>query len=501
MSCFIGIDLGTSSLKSLLVHESGHLLASAARDYQFDSPHPGYAEQDPEVWWRACVETVREILSVSGTNPREVKSVSFSGQMHGLVTLDKDLKPVRPAILHCDTRSGTQVNRLKEVFSESEIQNLMMNPIYTGFLLPSLLWMREAEPANFERVRHLCLPKDYLKVKMTGAVSSDHSDASATLAFDIPGLRWSQEIISRIGLPASLFPECHESTAAVGKVSRTAAEQMGLSEDTLVIAGGSDQTMQALGNGLVNPLDTTVNIGSAGQVSFQIDRPVLNPQLNTNMFCGCRRDRWILYGATMSAGLCLKWWNNVTGKRPYDELNREIASVPVGSGGLLFLPYLNGERTPHLNPNLRSLFAGINQNTTKAQMTRAVMEGVTFALYECMQICRELGFESKMLVASGGGARSPQWLQIQADIFNLPIRVAKIEEQASLGAAIVAATGAGIYRTLEEGCARIVRYQDQVVQPIGENHRTYSELFPLFQQAYRSNRELLESLTRFVRRK
>lgn len=497
MSHFIGIDLGTSSLKTLLVKETGEILALAARDYQFDSPYPGYAEQDPEIWWQACVATVREVMQKSAVDPRDIKSVSFSGQMHGLVTLDKDLNPVRPAILHCDTRSGAQVNSLKALFSQDEIRNFMMNPIYTGFLLPSLMWVREAEPYNFAKVKSVCLPKDYIKMKMTGEVSSDYSDAAATLAFDIPGLHWSEAILRRVDLPATLFPKIVETTAVVGRVSGIAAEQLGLSEHTLVIAGGGDQAMQSLGNGMVNPLDTTVNIGSAGQVCFQIDRPVINPDMNTNMFCGYSKDRWILYGATMSAGLCLKWWNSVIGKRPYTELNKEVNQVPIGSGGLIFLPYLNGERTPHLNPALRSLFVGINQNTTQAHMTRAVMEGITFSLYECMEICRNLGFESKTLVASGGGARSPQWLQILADVFNLPIRVTVNEEQASLGAAIIAAAGAGIYASLEEGCGRVIRYQDQVFQPNHANHSVYLELLSLFKEAYRSNRALLESLTSF----
>lgn len=497
MSHFIGIDLGTSSLKTLLVKEIGKILASAARDYQFDSPHPGYAEQDPEVWWQACIATVREVMQKSAVDSRDIKSVSFSGQMHGLVTLDKDLNPVRPAILHCDTRSGAQVNSLKELFSQNEIRSLMMNPIYTGFLLPSLMWMHETEPFNFAKVKSVCLPKDYIKMKMTGEVSSDYSDAAATLAFDIPGLCWSETILKRVDLPATLFPKIVETTAVVGRVSGIAASQLGLSEHTLVIAGGSDQAMQSLGNGMVNPFDTTVNIGSAGQVCFQLDRPVINPDMNTNMFCGYSKNRWILYGATMSAGLCLKWWNSVIGKRPYSELIKEADRVPIGSGGLIFLPYLNGERTPHLNPALRSLFVGINQNTTQAHMTRAVMEGITFSLYECMEICRNLGFESSTLVASGGGARSPQWLQILADVFNLPVRVTVNEEQASLGAAIIAAAGAGIYGSLEEGCTRVIRYRDQVFQPNRANHSVCLELFSLFKEAYRSNRALLESLTGF----
>ena len=493
MAYLMGIDLGTSSLKTLVTDEAGRIQAQASRDYQFDAPRSGYAEQDPDVWWKACVDTVRDVLRI--TPASHIKALSFSGQMHGLVTLDKDMRPVRPAILHCDARSVDEISRIRSIFGEDGIHRLMMNPVYTGFLLPSLLWLRENEPANYDRVRHVCLPKDYLKLRLTGELTSDYSDASATLCFDIKGLCWSKEILGALDLPLSLFPNCVETSADTGRVCETAARQTGLDIRTIVVAGGGDQVMQNIGNGTVRPGDATVNIGSSGQVSFQIDRPVLNPSLNTNMFCGYKAGMWVLFGAIMSAGLSLKWWNRLLGKTDYARLDAELSSIAPGSGGIIFLPYMNGERTPHINPNLSGMFIGINLSTTQAHMTQAVMEGVTFALKQCMEICCGLGLSANTLVASGGGARSGIWLQMQADVLNLPIRVSATEEQAGLGAAIAAGTGAGIYGSLEQGCAAAVRYQDRIYLPDRGRNEIYEQYYGLYKQTFLACKDVLQQVT------
>ena len=338
MSCLLGIDLGTSGLKAILANDSGRILANAYRAYSFDSPSPGYAEQDPEVWWRACREALSSVLTESAVDPAEIRGLSFSGQMHGLVALDEHGNVVRPAILHCDARSSAEIDEIRAAFSESERSEFFMNPIFTGFLMVSLLWVRKNEPENYARIRKICLPKDYLRYKLTGIVSSDYSDASATLAFDIPNRSWSSAILDRLSLPRELFPDCDETIAPVAPVSRTAALETGLSETTVVVAGGGDQVMQSIGNGLISDGDGSVNIGSSGQVSFQLGKPFLNPALNSNMFCAYDRDRWIMFGATMSAGLSLKWWNRIIQQSSYEELNHEIGKIQPGSGGLLFFP-------------------------------------------------------------------------------------------------------------------------------------------------------------------
>jgi len=500
MTYLMGIDLGTSSLKTIIIDESGTVKALKSRTYQFDSPHVGYAEQHPDVWWNACCETVREALVSSGIPASGIAGVSFSGQMHGAVMLDNEYRVVRPAILHCDARSNKQVETIRELLGLGGIRRLVMNPVYTGFLLPSLLWVRENEPQNFEKIRFVLLPKDYLKLKMTGEVSSDYSDASATLAFDIKNGCWSDEILDRVKISPEIFPRCYETTADTGRVSKQAAKATGLSERTIVVAGGGDQLMQGIGNGMVNPGDATVNIGSSGQVCFQIDQPVLNPALNTNMFCGSKKDRWILFGATMSAGLSLKWWNQLNAGSDYEKINNQVAAIKPGSGGIIFLPYLNGERTPHVNPNLSGVFLGVNTTTSYAHMTRAVMEGVAYSLMQCIEICGSLGFTAKMLVASGGGARSRPWLQLQADLYNIPLKVAATEEQAGLGAAIAAGVGVAVFKNLEEGCRNAVRYKDEIVSPNAENNVVYNEYYQLYKDTYTACKEVLQQVTLIGRR-
>lgn len=500
MSCLLGIDLGTSSLKAMLITEYGQMKALSARDYQFASPHNGYAEHDPREWWKACCETVQEVLKDSDVSKDDVKGLSFSGQMHGAVMLDKEYQVVRPAILHCDARSSAQVEWMKRVIGPDQIKQIIMNPIYTGFLLPSLLWVKENEPENFEKIAYIMLPKDYLKFRMTGEVSTDYSDASATLAYDMKENCWSQEILKITGIPGEWFPRCYDTAAPAGTVCKKAAAETGLSEKTIVTAGGGDQVMQGIGNGITREGEASVNIGTSGQVSFQSGVPILNPQLNTNTFCGYKKGRWFTMGAIMNAGLSYRWFNSLFEAVDYDSMNHKIAAVKPGSGGVIYLPYLNGERTPHLNPNISGAFVGLNLNTGREQLSRAVMEGVAFALNQCIEVCGGLGLRADAMIASGGATKSMPWLQIQADIYNLPLRVADTGEQASLGAAIAAGVGAGIYRDVEEGCKGVVRYKDFVIEPDPENHKIYEEYYGLFKEMYQESRGVIEKITLAGRR-
>lgn len=501
MRYMIGIDLGTSSLKTVIIDERGELTAVASRGYQFQSPCNNYAEHDPEEWWDACIDTIRRAMAERSVRPEEVKGVSFSGQMHGIVVLDERGKSIRPAILHCDARSGKQVEQIKQLFGMDNIRQLMMNPVYTGFLLPSLLWIRENEPERFERIRHVFLPKDYLTYKLTGMIATDYSDASATLAFDMKKMGWSEEILHKVQIPTEWFPACYETGEVIGQVTSAAAEQTGLSQGTVVVAGGGDQVMQGIGNGITQVGQACANIGTSGQVSFQSDRPLLNPDLNTNTFMGYKKNRWIVMGAIMNAGLCYKWFNSLFPRTDYDEMNRLIGQVKPGSGGVIFLPYLNGERTPHLDPDLSASFIGINLRTGKTELARAVMEGVSYAMYQCIELCGSLGLGADMMVASGGGARSMPWLQMQADIYNVPLKVAKIEEQAGLGAAISAGVGAGVYKDIKEGCEAVVRYRDLEICPDRQAHSAYMEYYALFKEAFSGSRDTLHKLTVLGRKK
>jgi xylulokinase len=495
MAYLMGIDLGTSSLKVIIIDADGTIQAESSQAYQFDSPVNGYAEQRTEIWWSACRGCIRAALAKLAAPPSRVQALGFSGQMHGIVPLDKNRQEIRPAILHCDTRSGEQVQKINALFDGRKIPDSRFNPVYTGFLLTSLLWIQEKEPANFEKIRHVVLPKDYLRMRLCGEITSDYSDASATLAFDIEEVRWSTEILAALDIPLDLFPQCFASDYAVGTVTKQAAEETGLAEGTIVVSGGGDQLMQAIGNGAIHPGDATVNIGSSGQVCFQSDKPVRNPALSTNTFCAYRKGRWIVMGAIMSAGLALKWCNGLFPAGSYRHLDEEAKNLAPGSGGLIFLPYLNGERTPHVNPNLSGVFMGLNMNTSRVHLARAVMEGVTYALMQCIEVCGGLGLHAHELIASGGGARSALWLQIQADVFNTPLKTAALPEQAGFGSAAAAGLGAGIFGSIDEACARLIKYNDTIYIPNAANHRIYQEYYQLFKDAYRRSRETIERAT------
>lgn len=500
MNCLLGIDLGTSSLKTIVLTQDGRILSSHAIDYQYDSPVTGYAEQDPEVWWNACVNTIITAVQRAGVSSADIRAMGFSGQMHGVVVLDKNYQVLRPAILHCDARSGEQVEKLNASMPLSQRQQLFRNPVYPGFMLTSLLWIRDNEPSLYERIAHVCSPKDYIRYKLCGVFSSEYSDASATLLFDIENNRWSEEIIRIAGLPREIFPECTEPSAVVGTLTREAAALTGLSESTQVAAGGGDLTMMAVGNGMVRNGDGILNIGTSGQVSFQIDKPVINPALNTNMFSSYHSGRWVLYGATMSAGLCLKWWRQTTGNPPYERVNELVEKAGPGSGGVIFYPYLNGERCPHLMSDISSSFIGVNASTGYGEMTRAVMEGVVFNLRQCAEVCAKLGFTANTYLASGGAARSDIWTQIMADVFNKPVKRVIGEEQACLGAALTAGVGIGYWNSIPEAADAVVRYQDRVVEPIPQNVPVYDEYYEIYRDIFPQFSQNLRRLTNLGRR-
>lgn len=499
MAYLLGIDLGTSSLKALLVTETGKVVAESSRKYQFDIPISGYAEQWPQVWWKACREACSEAMARSGLPKTAVAAIGISGQMHGTVALDDAYEPVTPAILHCDARTGVQNVRIQEQLGAERIAELMMNPVYSGFMLPSLLWLRDNEPKRFERIRHVMLPKDYLRLRMTGEAASEYSDASATLLFDMKNGCWSEEILTAFGLPKEILPEIHETTEVAGQLTDSAAQELGLAPGTPVVYGGGDQIMQAIGNGVIGEGMATINIGSSAQICFPVHTLIQNPDNNSNFFCGYKRNHWIAMAATINGGLCFNWIAGLLREPDWGVLNREIAKLRPGCDGLVFLPYLCGERSPHMDPDLSGSFVGLSCATDRYQLARAVMEGVTFALYECYGLCAGMGLDAERLVASGGGARSPQWLQIQADVFGKQLLRTEGEEQAGIGAAITAGVGAGVYRDVAEGCRLAVRYRDVVTEPDFKAHAVYQQYYQVYRKLFQTQKEVIEELTRLGR--
>jgi xylulokinase len=498
MNYLMGIDLGTSSLKVVILDEQGAVKAEASQAFQFDSPYTGWAEQQTEDWWQACKTTLKTALAQFSAPADEIRAVSFCGQMHGLIALNKDYAEVRPAILHCDARSSAQVRRINAVLAEKGLAEKQYNAVYTGFLLTSLLWLRENEPANYARLKHVCLPKDFLKFKLSGELCCDYSDASSSMAFDIEKHCWADDILDALDMPRDIFPPCYASDYVAGKVSAQAAAETGLSRDTLIVNGGGDIVMQSLGCAAIGPGQAVLSIGSAGQVCFQSDKPVRNPGLSTNTFCGYSDKTWITMGATITAGLCLKWVNGLIadGSRDFSEIDTQIEGLPPGSGGILFLPYLNGERTPYINSELSGAFLGLTLGTGRAHLARAVMEGITFSLCQCLEVCGALGFRASELIVSGGAAKSPVWLQMQADIYNMPLKTTVMETQANFGAAAMAGKGAGLFTSIKEACRVLVRYKEKVWIPDAERRRVYADYYGLFKEAYTGSAKVLVALTK-----
>jgi xylulokinase len=470
--------------------EAGVVCGQSSREYRFDSPHAGWAEQNPADWWKACVSAVREALDKAAC---KVDAVAFSAQMHGLIPLDADMRVIRPAILHCDARSSAQVREIKAVLAAKGLDSLLYNAVYTGFMLTSLVWLRENEPEHFARTRHVCLPKDYLKWKLCGVLQTDYSDAAGTGVFDVKDLRWQTEFLDALDSPASIFPPVSESTTIAGKVTREAADETGLAPGTTVVCGSADAAAQCIGNGAVAEGSALINFGSSGSVVFPMERPVRNPALSTNTFCHYRKGLWYTMGAMMSAGLSFKWIANTLGKKDYRALDAEIDALPPG-GGLVFLPYLAGERCPHLNPNLSGAFVGLNLNTTPAALARAVMEGVTFALKQCAETCAGLGVKANRYIVTGGATRSSVWPQMMADIFDAPLRATAFSEQAAFGAAILALSAVS-GEEVAAICKRVVRYQVQVWEPRKERQQAYQDHYALFREAYQAGAQVLEQAT------
>ena len=495
MGYLLGIDLGTSSVKVLLTDLAGKTIAFSQVGYEISIPKSGWAEQDPEMWWSATVEALRETLHKSGAETEKILGIGFSGQMHGLVTMDKEFKAIRPAIIWADQRTKSQIDEIYNTVGKNEIVRLTLNPLATGFLISSLLWMKQNEQDNFNKIYKVILPKDYIRYKLTGKIGTDTTDASATLAFNTCEKKWSEEIISRLDLDMNIFPEIGEPYHIAGEVEQKAALETGLNVGTPVVFGGADQPMQAVGNGIIEPGFISSNIGTASQVSTPVDKPLFDEKLRTNTFCHALSNLWNIQGSSLNGGIALKWLKDkVLSVDDYKTINEEAMSVKAVSDGLIFLPYLSGERTPHFDPYARGVFFGLTLNHERKHMIRAVMEGVVYSLRDSLEIFKSLNIDVKKVIASGGGTKSKVWLQLQADIFNSPVYTTNGEEQACLGAAIMAGIGVGAYKTVHEACSNIIKLNDDVTLPIKENVEIYNQYYEVFKEIYYQNKDLFRKL-------
>ncbi|HOG45531.1 MAG TPA: xylulokinase [Anaerolineae bacterium] len=485
MPYLLGIDIGTSRAKAVLIDLDGNLLGVAGKDYAIDQPQAGWAEQDPEAWWRAATLAVRQALAVAGAAPGGVVAIGLAGQMHGAVLLLPDGRPARAAIIWPDRRSPAQVERATRAVGLTRLGRLTGNRLAVGMAAASLLWLRDHEPDTLAAADRLVLPKDYVGLKLTGRVATDVSDASGTLLYDTARRRWATELLAEWKLPHWLLPEVLESSEVAGRLRAEAAEALGLAAGTLVVAGGADQACQALGSGLIDPGLASCTIGTGGQLLAPLAAPLHDPELRLHTFCHALPGRWYSMGATLAAGLSLGWFRErfAPAGMTFDELAQEAATVPAGAEGLIFLPYLVGERTPHFDPGARGAFIGLTLAHGRGHAVRAIMEGVAFALRDSLELMRALGPGPAEIVAAGGGGAGQPWQGILASVFGLPVMTASGPERTAAGAALLAGLGAGLYAGPAEARARAVRYEP-AVEPRPADAARYQELYALYRELY-----------------
>ena len=490
MDLVIGIDVGTGGSRIVIVGEDGHVSASATVAHApFTSPRTAWAEQEPEDWWRASREAIREALVKGGAEPSSVRAIGLSGQMHGAVLLDEAGAVVRPAIIWCDQRTEIECRWLTETIGAARLLELASNPALTNFTLPKLLWVRTHEPDAWRRVRRVLLPKDFVRLRLSGEYATDVADASGTLMLDVANRRWSQEIVDAAGLDASLLPRLFESPEVSARLSSKASAETGLPEGTPIVAGAGDQAAGAVGMGITRPGAVSVTIGTSGVVFAATDRPALDPGGRLHTFCHAIPGRWHVMGVTQAAGLSLRWLREQFGladrdDAAYEVMTREAAAIEPGADGVLWAPFLMGERTPHLDPNVRAALVGLAASHTRGHITRAVLEGVAFSLRDSFTIFNELRVPVQRVRLGGGGARSPLWREIQANVYAQPVETVHADEGAAYGAALVAGVGVGLWPSVDEACDRLVRSSVAAspnavtVAKMNERYDAYRRVYP-----------------------
>jgi xylulokinase len=494
MAYLIGIDVGTTGAKTILVDEKGALLASALEEYPLHTPQPKWAEQAPEDWWGATVKSIQRVLAESKVSPDEIKGLGLSGQMHGLVLLDRNHRVLRPAILWCDVRTTEQCRYITETVGKDLLVQSTCNPALEGFTAPKVIWVRDNEPEVLEKAATIFLPKDYVRFRLTGEIAAEVSDAAGTLLFDVRNRRWSEAVLNKLGVDPKLLPPVYESVDVCGKITPEVARLTGLKAGTPVVGGGADNACSAVGNGIVREGRVSASLGTSGVVLAHTDTVKVDPNLRAHSFCHSVPNKWYIMGVMLSAGGAFRWYRDALGAHevaqakeegvdPYEVLTREAAKAPVGGEGLIFLPYLTGERTPHADANAKAVFFGVTLRHGKGHLTRAVMEGVTYGMRDSLEIIRGLGTSVDQIYATGGGARSPLWRQIQADVYNAELVTINIAEGPAFGAAILAGVGVGVYDSVESATDALIKITSRT-EPIPGNVKIYEEYYQIYRALY-----------------
>ncbi|KGR89411.1 xylulose kinase [Ureibacillus massiliensis 4400831 = CIP 108448 = CCUG 49529] len=497
MKYVIGIDLGTSAVKTCLMNEQGQIIDEASCAYKLYQEKPGFSEQKPQDWIDGVMSTIQEIVGRYTGEVADIIGISYSGQMHGLVLLDEAGEVLRPAILWNDTRTTAQCEEIVAKVGKERLLAITKNPALEGFTLPKILWVKEHEPETYAKAKHFVLPKDYVRYVMTGELHMERSDAAGTLLLDIERNDWSTEVAEAVGIDRALCPPLIDATTEVGTLTEAFARATGLSSTTKVYGGGADNACGAVGSGIVTGGKSMVSIGTSGVLLSFEQTPDKNFGGKVHYFHHAVTDAYYTMGVTLSAGHSLKWFKETFAKESsFDELLASTEDIAAGSNGLLFTPYLVGERTPYADSVIRGSFIGIDTAHTHAHFAKAVLEGITFSLRDTLEIFRSSGKDIRDIISIGGGAKNPQWLQMQADIFNANIYQLQNEQGPSIGACMIALVGSGIVASFEEAVEKCVAI-GEVFEPIAENVEVYNEIYNVYTQIYAQTKSLNEALQAF----
>ena len=508
MGYLLGLDIGTSGVKALLISDQGQVIGSASQEYPFYSPRPGWTEQDPEDMWQGTITALQKVIEKFQVDPKEIKGIGLSGQMHSSVFLDNTGSVIRPAILWNDSRTTKQCQEIEQLVGKELLLEEACNPALEGFTAPKVLWLRENEPENFERVRWLVLPKDYIRYRLTGEIQMEISDAAGTLFLNVREGRWSKVIMEKLDLPMEILPPLVKSSQIVGGVSQAAAEATGLLAGTPVVGGGADNACGAVGSGIVQPGRAMMSLGTSGVMLAHLEEPNLPSGGTIHMFNHAVDERYYMMGVILSAGLSYRWFRDRLGQMeqvmaeqlntdPYVLLSDEAALSPVGSQGLLFLPYLTGERTPHGDGNARACFFGLNASNTRNDLIRSILEGIGFAFRDSLELLQQAGWQGNSIRCIGGGAKSKLWREILASILGLQVQTLNTDEGPGLGAALLAGVGTGSFKDPSEASDAILSVTS-TIDPNPGWSKVYAELYPIYRSLYPALKPAYDNLAKIT---